>query len=82
MVSFKSYSALLVTVIYTGHIATAMLDCEGDMVVTGWTNSLPGCNMGLLSGSSLAGKVFWVLKECLLVENADYHMLVLGIKDM
>ena len=49
MVSFKSYNALLVTVIYIGHIATAKLDCEGGMVVTGWTNSLPGCNMGLLS---------------------------------
>ena len=53
------------------------------MVGTGWANSQPGCMSKLRKcyshpsgGSFLSEKASWTLSRCLLIESADYCMLV------
>ena len=65
------------------HMAAARLGCQKTMVGTGWANSQPRCMSKLrkcyshLSGGSLlAEKASWALSGCLLIESADYCMLV------
>ena len=62
------------------HMAAARLDCKKTM---GGTNSQSGCMSKLRKcyshpsgGSFLAEKASWALSGCLLIESADYCILV------